>query len=300
MHALKGKSGTGLMSFMMSAFARVIRRMRVSAFLNEHVRVPRHLGSFGVLTFSGVVAVFGMAHGGYTTDVLQAVSSSAGFAIEKVDIRGNGRTSDIDVLTALGLDGDAALVSLDVAAAQAEITALPWVKSASVQKIYPDRLTVAVVEREPFAVWQHNGKMNIIDRDGRIITAKRAGVEDHLPLVVGDGAAQAAAVFFAEMAAFPEMRERVQAYIRVAGRRWDLLLDNGVRVKLPERDVGKGLKAALSAGHGMELFARDVQSVDLRLEDRITVALPDEAMARRTEKAEQAERQRQMRRAGQI
>lgn len=298
MYALKGRSETGLMARATSGFARVTRRIRVSPFLDEYVRVPHHLGSFAVLTFFGATAVFGMVHGGYTPDVLRAVSSSAGFAIEKVDIRGNSRTSDIDVLTALGLDGNAALAGLDVEAAQAEIAALSWVKSVSVRKIYPDRLTVAIVEREPFAVWQHNGIMDIIDRDGRIITAKRAGAENHLPLVVGDGAAQAAAVFFAEMAAFPEMRERVQAYIRVGGRRWDLLLDNGVRVKLPARDVGKGLKAALAAGHGMELFARDVQSVDLRLEDRITVALSDEAMARRTKKAEQEERQ--ARKAGRI
>ncbi|AQS42001.1 MAG: Cell division protein FtsQ [Candidatus Tokpelaia hoelldobleri] len=297
MYALKGKSETGLMARVASGFARVTRRIRVSPFLDEYVRVPRHLGSLAVLFFLGAVAVFGMVRGGYTPDVLRAVASSAGFSIEKVDIRGNSRTSDIDVLAALGLDGDAALASLDVAAAQAEIAALPWVKSVSVRKIYPDRLTIAVVEREPFAVWQHNGRMDIIDRDGRIITARRAGAENHLPLVVGDGAGQAAAVFFAEMAAFPEMRERVQAYIRVGGRRWDLLLDNGVRVKLPARDVGRGLKAALSAGDGMELFARDVQSVDLRLEDRITVALSDEAMARR---AEQEERQRRLRKAGRI
>jgi cell division protein FtsQ len=61
----------------------------------------------------------------------------------------------------------------------------------------------------------------------------------------------------------------------VAGRRWDLHLDNGVTVKLPEKNVREALAQLVKLESQQHLLARDVVVVDLRLPDRITVRLPE-------------------------
>jgi cell division protein FtsQ len=65
------------------------------------------------------------------------------------------------------------------------------------------------------------------------------------------------------------------AAVLVGGRRWDLHLDQGVTVKLPENHVREALAQLVKLDREKQLLARDVIVVDLRLPDRVTVRLPE-------------------------
>jgi cell division protein FtsQ len=93
--------------------------------------------------------------------------------------------------------------------------------------------------------------------------------------MVGEGANDKAAEFFIEILAEPEIVAQLRAAVFVAGRRWDLHLDNGVTVKLPEKNVREALAQLVKLNAQRQLLARDVVVVDLRLPDRITVRLPE-------------------------
>jgi cell division protein FtsQ len=67
----------------------------------------------------------------------------------------------------------------------------------------------------------------------------------------------------------------MRAAVFVAGRRWDLHLENGVTVKLPEKDVSAALTQLVKLSAERQLLGRDVIVVDLRLPDRVTVRLPE-------------------------
>ena len=47
---------------------------------------------------------------------------------------------------------------------------LPWVKRVTIRKLYPDTLQVAISEREPYAIWQHDGRVVLITKDGKVIS----------------------------------------------------------------------------------------------------------------------------------
>src|SRR5690606_16958854 len=113
----------------------------------------------------------------------------------------------------------------------------PWVEHATVRKIYPDTLEVRVDEREPFAIWQQGRVLSVIEKSGRIIAPYTGGRLAALPLIVGSGAPENAPVLLARIAQVPELAGRVKGYVRVGDRRWDLHLDNGVTVKLPEHGI---------------------------------------------------------------
>ena len=165
---------------------------------------------------------------------IQAVTSHLGFAIEEVKVSGHHETSEIDILERLGLDGWTSTIGFDAEAARERIAGLPWVQVAAVRKIYPDTLEVRIEERKPFAIWQHGSELSLIERSGEVITAYRGGRQAMLPLVIGDGAPEAAEAFIAKIKNHPELASRVKGYMRVAERRWDVRLENGVTVKFPE------------------------------------------------------------------
>lgn len=300
MYALNGQQEDGFSTLVMSILPRLYRRLRrtVSQIVQADIELPRHFGAFAVVLFFGATACYGISAGGHTDDVVKATTSTFGFAVEDVEIAGNNRMSELDVLSALGLDGETSMIGFDAVKARGVLEQLPWVQSVDVQKIYPDRVRVSLVERQPYAVWQHGDNLDIIDDAGRVIVPFKPGLAGDLPLVVGIGAEKKASDFVREVAAFPEIKEHVRAYVRVGDRRWDVLLDNGVRIKFPETDAMVRLADAVKADKEQGLFSRDVLSVDLRLPDRITVALSDEALERRNNVVKEEERHLKARKAG--
>lgn len=250
------------------------------------VHIPPHVGTVSVFGFFAAVGLYGMSLGGHGHEVAQATTAAVGFAIEDVRVSGNDQTSEIDILHLLGLDGTTSLVALDIEAARRRLVALPWVEYAEVRKVYPRTIEVMLREREAFGIWQHGDELSLIEKDGSVIAPLRDNKFASLPLFVGRGAEQAAASFEKAMSDWPELKSRVKAYVRVASRRWDLHLDNGVVLKLPEENVDKALGLLARFEKEQGVLERDIASIDLRLEDRTTIGLTAAATERRKEALE--------------
>ncbi len=203
----------------------------------------------------------------------------AGFTVQALSVEGQNRTSNADIVQALGIGARTSMLSLDTAAAQRRLEMLPWVRHAQIMRLLPSTLQVVIEEREPFAVWQLDGKLHLVDDEGKVLGPATAARSD-LPLIVGEGAAQNAQALFTSLAAYPKLRERVTAAIRVADRRWTLKLANDVDVSLPEDNMDRALDklAELEKTHG--LLEGDVVAVDLRLPDRVSLRLTKAAAAR--------------------
>ncbi|ASY63694.1 Cell division protein FtsQ [Sinorhizobium sojae CCBAU 05684] len=245
------------------------------------VRFPAHTGTFSAAAFLLATGLYGMSLGGHTQNFAQASTTAAGFAIEDVRVSGNEQTSEIDILQQLGLDGATSLVALDIAEARRLIGELPWVESVTVRKVYPGTIEVDLAERKAFGIWQHGSDLSLIERSGSVIAPLRDNKFAALPLFVGRDAETAAANFYDDFSRWPEFRARVKAFVRVAGRRWDLVLKNGIVVKLPEKGVARAMRVLADMEEGHQLLERDIAAVDLRLDDRTTIQLTPDAVARR-------------------
>jgi cell division protein FtsQ len=237
------------------------------------------IASAVLLSSSGL---YGAYLGGEIPAMVQAVTARLGFAVDQVRVSGNVETSEIDVLQQLDLDGWTSLIGFDAEQARQRIAELPWVKVASVRKIYPDTIEVRIDERKPFAVWQRGSQLAIVDRSGGVIVPFSGGRHSVLPLVIGYGAAKDAAGFVDKIEHFPELASRVKGFIRVAERRWDLRLENDITIKLPEVGADRAIAEVLKMDREQGLLSRDIASVDLRLDDRLVIGLTPEAVVRRT------------------
>jgi cell division protein FtsQ len=243
---------------------------------------PRYAGLIATAIFLSSSALYGAWLGGQIPAAAQAVTARLGFAVDQVRVSGNRETSEIDILERLDLDGWTSLIGFDAEAARGRIAQLPWVKAAAVRKVYPDALEVRIEEREPFAIWQHGSQLAIVERSGRVIAPFGGGRHAVLPLVIGYGAAEEAAGFVGKIRQHPELAARVKGFIRVAERRWDLRLENGITIRLPESGEDAAIAEVLRLDREDGLLSRDIATVDLRLDDRLVIRLTPEAMERRT------------------
>jgi cell division protein FtsQ len=200
-------------------------------------------------------------------------TAQAGFRIEEITISGRGRTSLDDVAAALDARHGAPILAVDLERVKDRLEAIPSVKVAAVERHLPGALHLDIVERTPVAIWQNNGEHVLVDRDGHMIPGSIAGFEE-LPLVVGDGAGVRADELLNMLAAEPGLATRVKAAIRVANRRWNIMLDDathGVEVRLPEEGAEAAWHRLAQLEKEKGVTNRAVAMIDLRTPDRLVL-----------------------------
>ncbi|OXT00398.1 hypothetical protein B7H23_09695 [Notoacmeibacter marinus] len=282
---LSVRRGLGVLPKPLRRPARFCRRFFLGQVAVPDTATPVIIGGF----FAAWI-VSGVIMGGHIAGVTGTVANATGFGVAELAVAGNRFTDEKAIANAIGLENDRALLGLNVEDARSAVAALPWVKSAEVRKAYPSGLTVEIVEHKPAALWQVGSFVQVIDRTGMVIAPYEGVVLSGLPLVVGEGAADHARQISDLVAAYPTVEDRVRAFIRVGHRRWDLQLDNGVTVKLPERRAAEALARLEEGNLFSELVARDVSAIDMRIEGQLVIATSDEVMEARRKAFETIEK----------
>ena len=220
---------------------------------------------------------------GALSDTRNALANSAGFRITTVAINGRKQLSQDEVLAIGGVNGRSSLLFLDAATVRDKLKANPWISDATILKLYPGRLQIDIVERSAFALWQQGGRLSVISDDGAVLEPYMSRRFVSLPLVVGKGADTRARDFLALLDRYPQVRSQTKAAIFVGERRWNLRLKDGLDIRLPENDVGNALATLRKLDKEERLFSRDIVAVDMRLPDRLTVQLSEDAGKARDE-----------------
>ncbi len=242
------------------------------------------------LLLLAAVGGYGAVKGGHYAAFVAAqgqpadlVAKALGFSIKSVTISGERELKEQDLLTLAGIGPRNSLLFLDVAKIRERLQQLPLVKEAAVTKLYPDRLLIEIEERQPFALWQCDGKVLIVAADGVPVAAMRDQRFIHLPLVVGAGANEKLSQYMALLDTAGDLRERIVAGVLVAKRRWTLKTANGIEILLPETEPEAALARLVELQQTSHILDKDLISLDLRQPSRLVARLTEEAAAERAE-----------------
>ncbi|MGB6535207.1 MAG: FtsQ-type POTRA domain-containing protein, partial [Xanthobacteraceae bacterium] len=274
-------------------------RRRSGRLIAKIARLPPGVGVAASLLLLAGALGYGVVEGhhlpaliGWAKDARDAGANSLGFRIDEVSVSGEKEVSREEILTIAGVTGRASLLFLDADAARAQLMANPWIADAAVLKLYPDRLQIAITERQAFALWQKDGRVSVIAADGTVLEPFVERRYLKLPFVVGNGAQLQARNFIDILQRYPVIDRYVRASIMVAQRRWDLLLKNGIDVQLPERNPAAALARLVALDGEKKLLSRDITVVDLRLPDRVTVRLSDAAAQAREQELKDSKKKK--------
>lgn len=249
-------------------------------------------GSALALTFILGGWFYGSVVGGTAPVLLSGIGAGVGLEATQVILTGQVETSERELMTALAmgqaLGSGGSLLGYDAASARKNVLALPWVKDVAIRKLYPGKLTVAVAEKRAAAVWQHKDRLTVVEQTGLPIA--KFGISDllnnrfsHLPHLVGEGASKTASEILPVVARHAILSGSVASYTRIADRRWNIGLANGMQVLLPENKVQSALSKLAELAGSHRLLDRSIEVVDMRLQDRIVLRLsPEAAEARAT------------------
>jgi cell division protein FtsQ len=214
-----------------------------------------------------------------TNNAFVAASHASGLAVHEIRLSGRRNADRNALMTAIGVARDTPIFAVNLERLQERIENLGWIEHARISRRLPDVIAIHVEERTPFARWQHDGQLVVIDRAGVVVTAHQPDLYRALPLVVGVDAASEAVALIDMMASDLGLQARVAAAVRVGSRRWNLRLNNGVNVLLPEVATEAAWRR-LGALHRQDrILERDINVIDLRVEDRVFLKLPPETAA---------------------
>jgi cell division protein FtsQ len=233
----------------------------------------RRATNFGVPMLAGVLAASTvMAHydlRGHVASLVEAAREAIverpQFTITRIDVPDVSRDLGEAIRVAAFVRLPASSLELDVNAVRDRIESLDAVQRARVRALASGVLEIRAIERVPVVVWRSDAGLELLDRDGvRVAEVDSRVRRPDLPLIAGDGAEDHVPEALALLAETRPVAERVRALVRRGERRWDLVLDRGQVVKLPETDPVLALRRVMALDASEGVFARDLEVVDLR------------------------------------
>ena len=198
-----------------------------------------------------------------------ATSAQLGFTVQEVLVTGRSETKREELIRMLEVERGAPILAYDFTRAKERVETLPWVLNAKVERLLPDTLVLHLIERRPLALWQKNGQFALIDEEGEVIIT--SGLERFRGMmhVVGADAPNNVGPLLELLATQPEIKNKVKSAVRIGGRRWDLRLNGGIDVRLPEDGAPEALARLARFERESNLLSRDIRILDLRIPDRV-------------------------------
>lgn len=158
------------------------------------VRKSRFSGRWRRIGFWALCAVVALVPIGAGSLVLaRYVLHSPRFELNSpndVEIEGNHFASRGEILNVMGVTtspsfpSEMNIFTISLTAMEKRVESLPWVRSATVERSYPHRLRVHVLERKPIAFADLSGRLKLIDADGVILDKPDKSTFD-FPVVEG-------------------------------------------------------------------------------------------------------------------
>jgi cell division protein FtsQ len=226
------------------------------------------------------------------SDFFGRQTAKAGFKVKALHLQGASPAAHDEIMTAAAIRREDPILTLNLDAIRKRVEAIGWVEEARVVRLLPDTVVIYVKEQAPAAVWQQNGVLHVIDAKGKIIPEADPGHFPQLPFLVGAGAAEAAGLnqsdgtdILSLVKARPRLAERLEALVRVDGRRWDLRLKDGAIVQLPAVGEDSALIQLDQLDHDQRVLELGFERIDLRTPEMLVVrrretqAIPGQLMA---------------------
>lgn len=181
------------------------------------------------------------------------------------------------------------ILTQDLRVLKSAVETVPWVRSATLRRVWPDRIELAVTEHQPMARW---GKDGLVTAEGVVFRPEAESFPPGLPLLVADDA-QAPRV----TANYLSWRDRLGALgLRIATLAldprgaWTLELSGGIRLELGTERIEERL-ARFVRTYPQLAAAGQAELIDVRYANGLAVrwaagAAPGDAQVAQTESAE--------------
>ena len=207
-------------------------------------------------------------------EIYMSIIERPEFMVNLMSIHGASDSLMQDIREVVPADLPTSSFILDLDHMQRVISGLAPVKDVNLRIRSGGILEINIVERTPTFVWRRDKGLELLDDMGIHIKSIVSRLDyPTLPLIAGEGAddsiEQAKKIF---EAAEP-LQDRMRGLVFIGDRRWNIILDRGQTLMLPEKSPIEALESIIFMDRASELLSRDVIAVDFRIKNRPTLHL---------------------------
>lgn len=198
----------------------------------------------------------------------------SGYGLKKISVAGSEFITQSEVLKKTEKFLGKNTLTLPIFSIRKEIKKMPWCKDVVVTKHLPDQLEIVIEEYKPFAIL--NSQYLITEEFHNILPFDDKN-HINLGLITLDTFdVQLAQNFLKVLKANLDKKifSKIKMLKHVSGRRWDVVLQCGTIIKLPEENQTQAL-IRLNKFYSSRSSIDDVKIIDLRIPDKIFFAMAD-------------------------
>lgn len=192
-----------------------------------------------------------------------------GFTVRRLIVEGRRLTQKADLINAIRIQEGKSIWQRSLKDIKHDVDACPWVRKTVVRRSLPSTISIQLIEKTPIALWLSQGDEKLIDEKGKTITQEDVSAWKHLLFIRGEEAPQHVLDLKKMLDPLRHSLPKIKKAIFLRSRRWDLFLDNGMLVKLPDTSPDTALKKLMTLLP--TLMKQKVTSVDLRFSDAIII-----------------------------
>lgn len=200
-----------------------------------------------------------------------------------IEISGNNRVSNDEIINIAKklhshqtLQNDTSEIFIKKLAKEIKMQ-LPWVNKINITRTLPNKLHIAIIEYEPFAIWQNSGQQYVIDKDGNKVRINDDAEFNHLIILSGKNANLHVDSLFNIFTINPELAAKIYSATWIGERRWDIRFENGLLVKLPSNDIKNAWHQLINI-YNMPGSLTNLKSIDLRVSNKTYLQYNDNAI----------------------
>lgn len=241
------------------------------------------------LTRMAANALLVLAAGALLAMAVLAVSRSPLFNIRAISLEGDLQHNTVPLVRAIvlpRLNGN--YFSLNLREARRAFESVPWVRRATVRRVWPNQLVVTLEQHRAAAYWERDdGNHQMVNLQGEVFEVNLGDVEeDGLPLLRGpEGTASQVWQMYRQLApVFTSLGEKVR-HLRMSMRgSWQTTLESGARIELgrgsPDEVLERTQRFAATVAQVTSRYPRDgrrdgqgIEYADLRHDDAYALRL---------------------------
>ena len=212
-----------------------------------------------------------------TDKIIQYIEISPIFKVVKLSVISEDPNVIEKISSTLALNFPISSLDIDVEVLRLKVELIDLVESASVRLTSNGLVEVDVNIRKPVAIQRLGTQLMLIDARGiKVDEVLSRSQRLDLPLLVGKGAEKCVDEALHLLLEIKDLVSRVRGLVRVGERRWDVILNRGQVILLPEKNPLKAIRKIISLQEGQKILDRNISYLDFRNINRPVLGLSEE------------------------
>ena len=207
-----------------------------------------------------------------TRAILERVRTHPEFMVTEMSIKGASPELAGKIRNAAGIRFPFSYLDFDLDELRDVLHRVREVKRANL-RVHPSGiLEIDIIERVPVVVWRNRSGLELLDKEGvSVADIPGRALRPDLPLVTGDGVQPRIKEALRLVDAARPLGGRLRGLVRVGERRWDVVLDHGQRILLPDERPLAALDQVIHLHQSQSLLTYGLEVIDMRLPNQLTL-----------------------------